>query len=205
MLEGITAGFILSLSLFPGAVWLAKVGVCGTKSQVIAVGSAFASAQLLWLIAAIPGLMVMVANLHFILFAMHWFAAFVLGYIAVKFIRSRRASVLGDVDRLPGAVVLFREAFSLSLAMPMRLPAAMAVLLATGVYINNPPVWSTVPKVCIGALIGVCWWWGQLSFLAAFFAKRVPEHITLKSLNKIRPLCALLYLVLLGVVLFLGG
>ena len=86
----------------------------------------------------------------------------------------------------------------------MRLPAAMAILLATGVYINHPPVWSTVPSVLIGALIGLTWWWGQFTFLAAFFAKRVPHPVTIKSLNKIRPFCAALGLCLAAIVLFLG-
>ena len=46
MIEGITAGLILSLALFPGTVWLAKVGVVGTKRQVFAVGLAFALSQM---------------------------------------------------------------------------------------------------------------------------------------------------------------
>ncbi len=58
MLEGITAGFILSLALFPGTVWLAKGGVAGTKRQVFAVGLAFALSQMVWLSVAIPGLMI---------------------------------------------------------------------------------------------------------------------------------------------------
>jgi hypothetical protein len=41
MLEGITVGFILSLTLFPGTVWLIKVGIGGTKGQVLAVGPLF--------------------------------------------------------------------------------------------------------------------------------------------------------------------
>lgn len=86
----------------------------------------------------------------------------------------------------------------------MRLPAAMAILLATGVYINHPSEWATVPNILLGALIGVSWWWGQFTFLAAYFAKRVPYPITIKSLNKIRPFCAALCLCLSVMVLFLG-
>jgi threonine/homoserine/homoserine lactone efflux protein len=205
MLEGITAGFILSLVLFPGTVWLAKVGVCGTKRQVCAVGLALALSQMIWLLVAIPGLMMMSKHLSFLRMGMHLFAVFVLGYMAVKFFRTRRVEVLDDAGALPAPLVLFRNAFNRALAMPMRLPTAMAVLLATGVYVNHPPTWEVVPSVMLGGLIGVGWWWGQFTFVAAFFAKRVPERITMKSLNKIRPFCAVLFCCLSLIAFLLAG
>ena len=204
MVEGITAGFILSLTLFPGTVWLAKVGVRGSKAEVLAVALAFWASHLFWLMVAVPGLMMMCAHLPFLKFGMHLFAAFVLGYMGLKFFRSKRVESLEDAPDLPGAWTLFRSALVQSMAMPMRLPAAMAILLATGVYINHPPQWSVVPMVMLGVLIGLSWWWGQFAFLAAFFAKRVPYPITITSLNKIRPFCAVLCLCLAGIVLFLG-
>ena len=204
MVEGITAGFILSLTLFPGTVWLARVGVSGRAGQVIAVGLGFWFAQLIWLAVAVPGLMMMSRHLSFIGEGMHIFASFVLAYMGLKFLRARKAENLGDAGELPSPIVLFRNALNRSLAMPLRLPAAMAILMATGVYLNNPPIWQVVPYVLFGALIGVTWWWGQFTFLSVLFAKRVPEHITLKSLNKIRPFCAVLCLCLAAIVLFLG-
>ena len=204
MLEGITAGFIFSLTLFPGAVWLAKVGVAGSKGQVLAVGLAFWLSHLFWLSVAVPGLMMMYAHLSFIRFGMHLFAAFVLLYMGFKFFRSKRVERIDDAPQLPSARALFLSAFKQSLAMPMRLPAAMAILLATGVYINHPPDRAIVPMVMAGVLVGLTWWWGQFAFLAALFAKRVPHPITIKSLNKIRPFCAALGLCLAGIVLFLG-
>lgn len=204
MLEGITAGFIFSLTLFPGTVWLTKVGLSGSKLQVCAVGSAFWLSHLFWLVVAVPGLMMMYANLHFIRFGMHLFAAFVLLYLSYKFARSKRVERIDDAPELSPPGALFVSAFNQSLAMPMRLPTAMAILLATGIYINHPPEWATVPSILAGAVIGLTWWWGQFTFLAVFFAKRVPHPVTIKSLNKIRPFCAALGLCLAGIVLFLG-
>lgn len=204
MLEGITAGFILSLTLFPGTVWLAKVGVSGRVSQVVAVGLGFWFAQFIWMIVAVPGLMMMSRHLSFAKVGMHVFAAFVLAYMGFKFMRGRRADSLAVASELPAATTLFRNALNRSMAMPLRLPAAMAILLSTGVYINNQAIWQVVPFVLLGALIGVSWWWGQFTFLAVFFAKRVPERITLKSLNKIPPFCGVLCFGLALVVLFFG-
>ncbi|TVP79520.1 MAG: hypothetical protein EA353_05975 [Puniceicoccaceae bacterium] len=204
MLEGITAGFILSLILYPGTVWLAKVGVSGSPAQVIAVGAAFWLSSLFWLFIAAPGLMMMAANLSFIQFGMHLFAAMVLVYIGVKYFRTRKVERIDDAGSLPAAGALFKTALVQSLAMPMRLPAAMAVLLATGVYINHPPVSDSLPPILAGIVIGLTWWWGQFIFLAACFAKRVPQAITIKSLNKIRPFCGVLCLGLALIVVLLA-
>jgi threonine/homoserine/homoserine lactone efflux protein len=196
MLEGITAGFILSLALFPGTVWLAKVGVVGTKRHVLAVGTAFALSQIVWLSIAIPGLMMMSKHLSFMRVGMHLFAIFVLGYMAVKSFRACSVERLDDAGSLTAPITLFHTVFNRALAMPMRLPAAMAVLLATGVYVNRPPTWHEVPMVMIGGIIGIACWWGQFTCLAAFFVKRVPLRITIRSLNKIRSFSALLFCIL---------
>ena len=204
MLEGITAGFIFSLILFPGTVWLAKVGVCGRSGQVVAVGLAFWSSSLFWLLIAAPGLMMMVANLSFIRFGMHLFAAMVLVYVGIKYFRTRRVERVDDAVSLPPASELFKNALIQSIAMPMRLPAAMSVLLATGVYINHPPVAASLPPILLGIVIGLSWWWGQFTLLAFFFAKRVPQGVTVKSLNKIRPFCGVLCLCLAMIVVSLA-
>ncbi|MGJ8654044.1 MAG: LysE family transporter [Opitutaceae bacterium] len=204
MLEGITTGLIMSLTLFPGAVWLAKVGIAGGLRQTIAVGLGLWLSQLAWLMFAIPGLMMMYKHLHFMHAGMHLFAAFVLVYMALKFFRTKRVEQLDDVEGLPSSLTLFRTTFNQSFSMPMRLPAAMAILLATGTYINHDPIWGVVPSIALGALIGVTWWWGQFTFLAIFFAKRVSYPITIKSLNKLRPFCAATCLCLAVVSVLLG-
>ena len=204
MLEGITAGLIFSLTLFPGVVWLVKVGVAGSRAQVVAVGLGFAVSNLFWLCFAISGLMMMSKHLGFIRFGMHLFASFVLLYVALKFLRSKRVARIDDAPALDSKGALFTAAFRQSLAMPLRLPVAMAILLATGMFVNHVPDWETVPKAMLGACIGVTCWWGQMTFLSAFFAKRVAHPISVRSLNKIRPFCGALSLILAGVVLFLG-
>ena len=205
MLEGITAGFIFSLVLFPGTVWLVKVGMAGTAKQVFVVALGFALSQMFWLLVSIPGLLMMTKHLAFIRPGMHLFATFVLLYMAFKTIRTRRATVLSNAGELPDLTTLFRNAFNRALAMPMRLPTAMAILLATGVFINNTPTWKVVPLIIIGGLIGVGWWWGQLFLLTMLFIRKVPEQVTLKSINKIRPFCTSLLCILSIISLVLAG
>lgn len=193
MLEGITAGFIISVALLPGTVWLVNVSLSGTRRQTFATGLGFILSQFFWLLVAIPGLMMMCRYLAFLRAGMHFFAAFVLVYMAIRFARSRRVESLKKAEELPSVSILFRNAFNRAFAMPMRLPMIVAVLLTTGVYINHPPVWKTVPDIMLGGLIGLMWWWGQIALLATLFVRRVPESITLRSLNRIRPFCTTLF------------
>ena len=192
MLEGVAAGFILSLILFPATVWLVKVGLAGTIRQALVVALGFALSQFLWLLVAIPGLSMMLKHLAPMRPAMHLFATFVLAYMAFRTIRGNRVESLDDAGELPSLRVLFRNAFNRALAIPMRLPTAMSVLLATGVYVNNPNDWETAPGIVLGSMIGVSWWWGQIFLLTVLFGKRVSQPVTIKSLNKIRPFSAIL-------------
>ena len=86
----------------------------------------------------------------------------------------------------------------------MRLPLAISLALGTMVFVNHPVSHSTVVWALLGAVIGVFYWWGQLAFLAVLFAKRVPEAITLKSINKIRPFAAVLFFVMAVLALLLA-
>ena len=199
VLEGVTTGFVLSLALFPGTIWLVKVGMVGTAREVFVVAFGFALSQFFWLLVATPGLLMMTRHLAPLRPGMHLFATFVLFYMAFKTICSSRVKVLDDAGELPSSRILFRNAFNRALAIPMRLPTAMAILLATGVFINNPSDWEVLPSIIFGNLIGVTWWWGQIFLLTVLFIRRVPEHVTAKSLNKIRPFCASL-LCLLGII-----
>ena len=131
MLEGLTCGFILSLSLFPGTVWVARLGVVGRRAQVLAACLGFGLSQFAWLCVAVPGLMLMQVNLPFAVPGMYWFAALNLGYMGVKFFRTACAEELADVPA-PGEVWPVFRAFVQALAMPMRLPLAMALVLASG-------------------------------------------------------------------------
>ena len=205
LLEGIAAGCILSLTLFPGTVWVAKVGVCGSARQVLAVSSGFALSNLIWMCVAVAGLRVMLTNLHPIRPLMYLFAAGNLVYLAYKFLRTPRATSLSDAAELPPARVLFQNAFIRSLAMPMRLPLAMSLVLAAMLFVNHPLSYETVGRAIAGALLGILYWWGQLAFLSALFAKRVPEGVSLKSINKIRPFGVVLFVLLALIALLLAA
>ena len=66
----------------------------------------------------------------------------------------------------------------------VRLPIAMAVLLGRRVYAYHPPSWLVVPS-CYAWCVARCRLVdGQFIFLSAYFAKRVAERMSIKSLKK---------------------
>ena len=204
MLEGITAGFIFSLTLFPGAVWLVKLGYGVSSRRVLAVGFALFLSQSVWVSFSVPSLRMIAAHLDLLREGVHLFAALVLAYMAWKFFRAERVESLQVRKPVVEPLELFRNTLNQSLAMPMRLPSVMAILLSTGVFVNHEPTWENVLQIMLGGLIGTLAWWGQFTFLSLAFVKRVPVHITLKSLNKIHPFCSGLCVCLAVIVLLLG-
>lgn len=204
MLEGLTSGFILSIALFPGVIWVARLGMAGSPARTLAAAGGFALAQFLWIAFALPGLLLMLKNLHFMRGAMYVFAAVNLVYLAVKYFRIPRVVSLSGGELSIGAFEVFRGSLVRSLAMPMRLPAAMAVLLATGLFRNNPVAPSTLAPAMLGAAAGVLWWWGKIALLSVFFARKVPEAVTLKSLNKLRSFSGVVFAVLALSALLIG-
>ena len=148
--------------------------------------------------------MLMRVNLPFAETGMYWFAALNLSYMGFKFFRTARAEQLADVPAPDAAWPVFRRAFIHALAMPLRLPLAMALVLASGTFVNHLPTIGHLPEILLGALLGTVWWWGQLGGLAVLFAKTVPVPVTLKSINKIRPLCVCIYTVLAFGALYLS-
>ena len=205
MLEGITTGFIFSLTLFPASVWLVKVARGGGFWAAVATGLAFFFSQVIWLLFAVPGMMMMYKQLSFIRGGIHLFAAFVLVYMGVKLFRSRRETDLDLQSPLPPHRTLFANAFRRSLGMPMRLPLAVALVVATGAFINHSTDAEAAFRISLGAVIGAALWWGELLFLAIAFGRRVPAPITLKSLNKIRPFSGLLFFCLAGISVFIAN
>ena len=204
MIEGIAAGLIYSLTLYPGMVWLTKVGLAGNRRQVAAVGLAFWLSHIVWLLISSCAVLLMIRNLSFLKMGIHIFAAFVLLYMARKFFLSRRVETLRDPHALPGSGKLFWSAFKQSFAMPLRLPAAVAITTATGVGGQELTVHS-LSLLFFGIFLGITWWWGKFTLIGIFFVRRVERPTTIRSLNRLRTFCAYLSVALAGVSLIMIG
>lgn len=84
----------------------------------------------------------------------------------------------------------FGDSFRRSLFMPHRLPFWICLLLSTGVHLRGPGP-GAVPPFVLGAVLGQFAWHLHFIVVAALFGRRVPEPVSLRSLNKLRPLAGI--------------
>ena len=92
-----------------------------------------------------------------------------------------------------------KSSFWRSLVMPWRFPLWAVLIVSIGVHLRGPG-WELVPLFTLGAVLGQMGWFAHFVLVAGLFGRRVPEEISLRSLNKLRLLATV---VLGGLVLII--
>ena len=85
---------------------------------------------------------------------------------------------------------LFVSSFWRSLTMPWRFPLWCGIILSISIHLRGPG-WEAAGFFTIGAVIGQILWQAHFILLAGLFGKRVPEDISLRSMNKLRLLATI--------------
>jgi threonine/homoserine/homoserine lactone efflux protein len=140
----------------------------------------------------------LVAGLLLLQFPQHWQAIDTplrvatitfLAWVAFKSARALPVRALRLVidGSTPG---IFRDSFLRSLTMPWRLPIWAALIVVMSVHLRGPG-WEAAIQFSMGALIGQLAWFLHFNVIAGLFGHRVPEHITLHSMNKFRILATI--------------
>jgi threonine/homoserine/homoserine lactone efflux protein len=188
-LAGIWLSLIYSAAVMPATVWSIQI----TVSRGFWAGSAAAlglsMGQIPW---------ALVAGLLLLQFPQHWQAIDTplrvatitfLAWVAFKSARALPVRALRLVidGSTPG---IFRDSFLRSLTMPWRLPIWAALIVVMSVHLRGPG-WEAAIQFSMGALIGQLAWFLHFNVIAGLFGHRVPEHITLHSMNKFRILATI--------------
>lgn len=100
---------------------------------------------------------------------------------------SSRIGQLSYEGPVGSAVGILVDSFDAALRMPLRLPANMGLLVAVSLHLR-PQAFPTAGIFAAGVFCGSALWWLYFALLAVFFGHRVPEDISIKSLNKLRVL-----------------
>ena len=178
-------GLILSVTMVPGAVWCVQMTlhrgwVCGVTA-----GAGIALAQMIW--ATVAALMVF--SLAGFSNAFDWVfrvvAASILLYMCATVYGAPPIQTLRYEGPVRGAMGVFRKTFGIALTMPMRLPGYVAIIIAVSLHLRRHDL-GNAALLGMGAGLGSMAWWLYFSALAALFGHRVPEPITLRSMNKLR-------------------
>jgi threonine/homoserine/homoserine lactone efflux protein len=184
IIAGIWLSLLYSAAVMPASVWVIQVTVSrgwiagGTAATGLSLG------QFPWCLAA-----------SLILFRTPAFWQSIdlpLRLLAVAFLlwMASRCLRCGEVQHLktesPASLgLLFQTSCIRSLLMPWRLPLWSAFILSIGIHLRGP---GAEPAIffALGAVIGQLLWHGHFILVAGLFGNRVPEPISLRSLNKLR-------------------
>jgi len=191
--KGLVLGFIFSVALVSGTVWCAQVSLRQGLLGGLQVALALALAQLVHCglaLVALYGLLLMPINM------IPWLrglAILVFLYFAIKMFRAPRATTLEghSTEILRGR--LFSATFVLAVTMPMRLGGYLALAIAAGLP-GHGLTQISVPVVASLAGLGSFAWFAYIVTLAVIFGHRVPEPITLRSINKLNFLSGAIFI-----------
>ncbi len=193
---GIVLGIVFSVATFAGAVWCVQI----TLKRGYGAGFGIALAQGFWAVVAVN--ILFAADQYS--FRFDWLfrmgAALVLFYMGLTAVAAERATTLDYEGPLRKGGAVFRHTFSTALGMPLRLFGYLSYFVATGLHLFPHFRGYTFQDTLLlgtGVAIGSLCWWIYLALLAALFGRRVPEPITLKSMNKLRGLAGIVYFLLL--------
>ncbi|MBC2594492.1 hypothetical protein H5P28_09505 [Ruficoccus amylovorans] len=190
LLKGFVLGFIFSVIMVPGTVWCVQVTRRYGLRAGLAAALGITLGQGAWITTSVALMAVlwMLPLQSELTWIFRVLAALTLVYMALVMFRARRADSL-DCPVLPGgASRIFRGTMAVSMGMPMRFFGYMAFCVAAGLEDHLPNQPGHALMVVVGAVCGTAVWWLYMVTLARVFGRRVPERISLRSINKLNPL-----------------
>lgn len=124
--------------------------------------------------------------------AIRIFALVTLVYMGWQVARSSRIKSIRYNGDLQGLRRIMFQTFQVALTMPLRLPAYIAFFVSISLHVRAQHPLNGV-FLATGIGLGSLMWWLYFVVLAAIFGKRVPEWISVKSMNKLRMLAAIVF------------
>lgn len=198
IIAGVWLSLLYAAAVMPATVWIIQLTVSRGWKVGSATGAALALGQIPWCLAA---------SLLLFQFPAMWQSVDpYLRILSVLFLfwmttRTVRAGPVAQVRQETSQTVpqLAWVGFQRSLMMPWRLPFWASLIVSIGIHLRGPGVEAAL-LFTGGAWLGQCLWAIHFAVVAGLFGHRVPEEISLRSMNKLRLLSAL---VLVGLALII--
>lgn len=184
LLGGVWLSLLYCAFVVPATVWVIQLTVSRGWWCALLTGGAMAAGQVPWSLAAGAAL---ADGEHFWRVVDPWLRLPLAGFLMWLALRMAKTGPVRAlrVEVPTGTLRLMRAALHRSLLMPWRPLIWFALIFSVGVHLRGPG-WDVLPGFIIGTLGGQLLWHAHFILIAALFGKRVPEAISLKSINKFR-------------------
>ncbi|MEX0331538.1 MAG: hypothetical protein AB3N64_08965 [Puniceicoccaceae bacterium] len=181
---GIWMSLLYSATVMPASVWAIQLTVSRGWLCGLACSLGLALGQLPWCVAAALILFEFSGLWQTVDLGLRALAA---GFLLWMALRSARAPAVRAlrVETESGTWALVKSSFWRSLVMPWRLPLWAGLIVSVSVHLTGPG-WELAPLFGFGALVGQLGWFAHFVLIAGLFGRRVPEDISLRSINKLR-------------------
>lgn len=188
ILGGIWLSLLYSATVMPASVWVIQVTVSRRWFAGTAAALGLSLGQLPWCLLASLLLFQTPAFWQEMDFHLRIIAVLFLFWMAYRCLKAPEIRQI-RTDAKAGMSGLFATSLWRSLIMPWRFPLWAAFILSVGVHLRGPG-WAAACLFSIGAVAGQMLWHLHFIVVAGLFGHRVPEDISLRSLNKLRLLSA---------------
>jgi len=189
ILGGAWLSLLYSAAVMPASVWVIQLTVSRGWLSGLASALGLSAGQLPWCLAA--GLLLF-QMASFWQAADLWLRGGAVVFLVWMAVRSARAQPVQTLRlQVQGSDwALLRASFWRSLVMPWRLPLWAALIISISVHLRGPgPLAAAL--FAVGCLLGQLAWHLHFILIAGLFGHRVPEDISLHSMNKFRLLATM--------------
>ncbi|MDX2112019.1 MAG: hypothetical protein SFY80_17460 [Verrucomicrobiota bacterium] len=182
---GLVLGLVFSVPLVSGVVWCVQLTLGRGMRQGLAAGTGIALAQGFWAGLAAVAIFLLAQFSDKADWVFRFGAAGILTAMGFAVVQSRKITTLTYDGPLEHSWPIFKTSFAVAATMPMRLLGYMALMISCSLHLR-PHALLNAFLVAGGVVVGSWAWWFYFVLLAYFFGKRVPEDITLRSMNRLR-------------------
>jgi threonine/homoserine/homoserine lactone efflux protein len=188
ILGGIWLSLLYSATVMPASVWVIQITVSRRWIAGLTSALGLSLGQLPWCLLASLALFQFPAFWQSVDFHLRICAILFLLWLAYRCMKAPEVRTL-RIETNASLPQLFGTSLWRSYIMPWRFPLWAAFILSVGVHLRGPG-WAAACLFTLGAIVGQLVWHFHFIVVAGLFGHRVPEDISLRSLNKLRLLSA---------------
>lgn len=189
MFGGIWLSLLYSAAVMPGSVWVIQLTVNRGWISGLLAGLGLSLGQVPWCLAASLLLFQFAEFWQYMDLCLRGAAVVFLVWMSIHSAKSSRVESL-KLEIQGSKWALFKVSLWRSFVMPWRLPLWAGLIVSVSIHLRGPG-WEAAGLFTAGSIIGQLSWFAHFVLISGLFGHRVPEDISLRSLNKLRLLATI--------------